>query len=94
VAIRPATKRGATLSMPYDLARWDFETHEGNVSRFARHNGLRFKHGKPRSTMMLAQTRKIALEHLRLIMDTPKAGYVTGLISNGRLKVFTVKPTT
>jgi hypothetical protein len=62
VAIRPATKRGATLSMPYDLARWDFEAHEGDVSPFARHNGLRFKHRK----------RKIALEHLRLIMDTPR----------------------
>src|SRR4051794_10609053 len=80
VAIRPATKSGATFSMPYDLARWDFETHEGDVSHFAKHNGLRFKHGK----------RKIAMEHLRLIMDTPKAGYVTGLISNVRLKVFTV----
>jgi hypothetical protein len=79
-AIRPATKSGATLSMPYDLARWDFETHEGDVSHFAKHNGLRFKWHK----------HKVAMEHLRLIMDTPKAGYVSGLISNVRLKVFTV----
>jgi hypothetical protein len=80
VAIRPATKSGATLSMPYDLARWDFETHEGDVSHFAKHNGMRFKWRK----------RSVAMEHLRLIMDTPKAGYVSGLISNVRLKLFTV----
>jgi hypothetical protein len=79
-AITPASKSGSTLALPYDLARWDFGTHEGDVSHFAKQTGLRFKWRK----------RSIAMTHPRLIMDSPKAGYVSALISNVRLKVFTV----
>lgn len=80
VAITPAKKSGATLSLPYDLARWDFSTHDGDVSHFAKQTGLRFKFKK----------RSVAMTHPRLTMDTSRAGYITALISNVRLKVFTV----
>src|SRR3954451_12485787 len=79
-AITPAKKSGSTLVLPYDLARWDFSSHEGDVTHFTKQIGLRFQRGK----------RKVAMTHPRLTMDSPRTGYVEALISNVRLKVFTV----
>src|SRR3954449_9260794 len=80
-AITPAKKSGSTIALPYDLARWDFTTHEGDVTHFTKHIGFRFQRGK----------RKVAMEHLRLTMDSPKTGYIEALISRVRIKIFNVR---
>ena len=78
-----AKKSRATFALPYSLSRWDFTTRHGDVAHFAKHTGIRFKRGK----------RAVAVEHARLIMDTSTHGYVTALIANERVKVFTVSGT-
>jgi hypothetical protein len=80
-AIAPAKKSGSTISLAYDLARWDFTTHEGDVTHFTKHIGFRFQRGK----------RKVAMTHPRLTMDSPKTGYIEALISNVRIKIFNVR---
>src|SRR4051812_25509685 len=52
-AITPAKKTGSSFAFPYDLARWDFTTHEGDVTHFTKQIGLRFQRGK----------RKVAMTH-------------------------------
>ena len=79
-AIKPASKSGNTLVIPYNLARWDFTTHEGDVAHYTKQTGWRFSYKK----------HKVAMTHPRLVMDTPKSGEVEALISNVRVKVFTV----
>jgi hypothetical protein len=79
-AIRPAKKSKNTLVIPYNLARWDFTTHEGDVAHYAKHTGWRFTY----------RHRKAAMTHPRLVMDSPTKGEVEALISNVRIKVFTV----
>jgi hypothetical protein len=79
-AIRPAKKSKNTLVIPYNLARWDFTTHEGDVAHYAKHTGWRFTY----------RHRKAAMTHPRLVMDSPTKGEVEALISNVRVKVFTV----
>ena len=79
-AITPARKSGNTLVLPYNLARWDFTTHEGDVAHYAKQTGFRFTYKK----------HKAAMTHPRLVMDSPAKGEVEALISNVRVKVFTV----
>ena len=50
------------------------------MAHFAKNTGLKLKRGK----------RSVAVVHPRLIMDTRTRGYVTALIANERIKVFTV----
>src|SRR3954451_18897030 len=76
-AIKPAKKSGNTLVIPYDLARWDFASHEGDVAHYAKHTGWRFTY----------KHRKVAVTHPRLVMNSPRAGEVEALISNVRIKV-------
>jgi hypothetical protein len=78
-----AKKSGAAFTLPYSLSRWDFAAREGDVAAFAKNTGMRFKRGK----------RSVALVHPRLVMDTASRGYVTALIANERIKVFTVAGT-
>jgi hypothetical protein len=78
-----AKKSGAKLTMPYSLSRWDFGTREGDVAHFAKNTGFRLKRGK----------RSARVVHPRLVLDTPRSGYVTMLISNERIKFFTVSGT-
>jgi hypothetical protein len=79
-AIRPAKKSRNTLVIPYNLARWDFASHEGDVAHYAKHVGWRFAY----------KHRRIAMTHPRLVMNSPRAGEIEALISNVRIKVFTV----
>jgi hypothetical protein len=79
-AIKPAKKSKNTLVLPYNLARWDFTTHEGDVAHYAKHTGWRFTYKR----------HKVAMTHPRLVMDSPTKGEVEALISNVRIKVFTV----
>jgi hypothetical protein len=79
-AIKPARKSGNTLVIPYNLARWDFSTHEGDVAHYTKQTGWRFTYKK----------HKVAMTHPRLVMDSPAKGEVEALISNVRVKVFTV----
>jgi hypothetical protein len=84
VAISGATRKsGSSFVLPYSLSRWDFAAREGDVAHFAKNTGIKLKRGK----------RSIAVVHPRLIMDSTSSGYVTALISNERIKVFTVSAT-
>jgi hypothetical protein len=84
VAISGAAKKsGSSFALPYTLSRWDFTAREGDVAHFAKNTGIKLRRGK----------RSIAVVHPRLIMDTATSGYVTALISNERIKVFTVSAT-
>jgi hypothetical protein len=84
VAISGATKKsGSSFTLPYSLSRWDFAAREGDVAHFAKNTGIKLRRGK----------RSVAVVHPRLIMDTPSSGYVTALIANERIKVFTVSAT-
>ncbi len=79
-----ARKSGSTkLTLPYSLSRWDFATREGDVAHFAKNTGFRLKRGK----------RSALVVHPRLVLDTPRSGYVTALIRNERIKFFTVSGT-
>ncbi len=79
-----AKKSGSTkLTLPYSLSRWDFATREGDVAHFAKNTGFRLKRGK----------RSALVVHPRLVLDTPRSGYVTALIRNERIKFFTVSGT-
>ena len=71
---------GTSLTMPYSLSRWDFDTREGDVAYFAKNTGFKLKRGKRTATVV----------HPRLVLDTPSSGYVTMLIANERIKFFTV----
>ena len=75
-----AKAAGAKLTLPYTLSRWDFGTREGDVAYFAKNTGFQLKRGK----------RKATVVHPRLVLDTPSGGYVSMLISNERIKFFTV----
>src|SRR5262249_20357080 len=76
-----AKKAGSNkLTLPYSLSRWDFSTREGDVAYFAKNTGFQLKHGK----------RKALATHPRLVMDSPKSGYISMLISNERIKFFMV----
>ena len=79
-----AKASGNTLTMPYSLSRWDFGTREGDVAFYAKNTGFKLKRGKRTATAV----------HPRLVLDTPKSGYVSMLISNERIKFFTVSGTT
>jgi hypothetical protein len=84
VAISGATRKsGSSFVLPYSLSRWDFAAREGDVAHFAKNTGIKLRRGK----------RSIAVVHPRLIMDKASSGYVTALISNERIKVFTVSAT-
>ncbi|WP_028067746.1 hypothetical protein [Solirubrobacter soli] len=50
------------------------------MAYFAKNTGLKLERGK----------RSVAVVHPRLLLDTPTSGYVTALIANERIKVFTV----
>lgn len=78
-----ARKAGSAFALPYTLSRWDFGERDGDVAHFAKNTGIKFKRGK----------RSVAVVHPRLVMDTPGRGYVTALIANERIKVFTVTAT-
>ena len=66
-----AKKSGASkLTMPYSVSRWDFGIREGDVAHFAKNTGFRLKRGK----------RSALVVHPRLVLDTPRSGYVTALI--------------
>ncbi len=79
-----AKKSGSSkLTLPYSLSRWDFGTREGDVAHFAKNTGFRLKRGK----------RSALVVHPRLVLDTPRSGYVTALIRNERIKFFTVSGT-
>src|SRR5690349_20340797 len=78
-----AKKSGNTLTMPYSLSRWDFGTREGDVAFFTDKTGFKLKRGNRTATVVSP----------RLVLDTPKSGYVTALISNERIKFFTVSGT-
>jgi hypothetical protein len=69
--------------MPYSLSRWDFAARDGDVAHFAKNTGLKLRRGK----------RSVAVVHPRLVMDTRTRGYITALIANERIKVFTVAGT-
>src|SRR4051812_23846406 len=76
-----AKKAGANkLTLPYSLSRWDFAAREGDVAYFAKNTGFQLRRGK----------HKAVVVHPRLVLDTPRSGYVTMLIANERIKVFTV----
>lgn len=79
-----AKASGTKLTMPYSLSRWDFGTREGDVAYYAKHTGFKLKRGKRTATAV----------HPRLVLDTPKSGYVSMLIANERIKFFTVSGTT
>jgi hypothetical protein len=70
--------------IPYNLARWDFTTHEGDVAHYTKHTGWRFAYKR----------HKVSMTHPRLVMDSPRAGEIEALISNVRIKVFTVSAKT
>lgn len=74
-----AKAAGTGFALPYTLSRWDFSAHEGDVAYFAKNTGIRFR---------LAGGRSIALVHPRVVVDGSH-GYITGLISNVRVKTFT-----
>ena len=76
----PRKKSGSTLTLPYSLSRWDFGTREGDVAYYARKTGFKLKRGKRTATAI----------NPRLVLDTPKSGYISMLISNERIKFFTV----
>ena len=78
-----AKKSGSSFTLPYSLSRWDFATREGDVAHFAKNTGLKLRRGK----------RSVAVVHPRLVLDKPTSGYVTALIANERIKVFTVSGT-
>ena len=78
-----AKKSGSSFALPYSLSRWDFAKREGDVAHFAKNTGIKLRRGK----------RSVAVVHPRLIMDTTNSGYVTALIANERIKVFTVSAT-
>jgi hypothetical protein len=75
-----AKRSGSKFTMPYTLSRWDFGTREGDVAHFAKNTGFRLKRGK----------RSALVVHPRLVLDNPRSGYITALISNERIKFFTV----
>ena len=75
-----AKKSGSTLTLPYSLSRWDFGTREGDVAYYAKKTGFKLKRGKRTATAI----------NPRLVLDTPKSGYISMLISNERIKFFTV----
>ena len=75
-----AKQSGSTLTLPYSLSRWDFGTREGDVAYYARKTGFKLKRGKRTATAI----------NPRLVLDTPKSGYISMLISNERIKFFTV----
>ncbi|MDA0184895.1 hypothetical protein OJ997_31620 [Solirubrobacter phytolaccae] len=75
-----AKASGNKLTMPYSLSRWDFGTREGDVAYYAKNTGFKLKRGKRTATAV----------HPRLVLDTPKSGYVSMLIANERIKFFTV----
>jgi hypothetical protein len=75
-----AKKSGTSFALPYSLSRWDFAKREGDVAHFAKNTGIKLRRGK----------RSVAVVHPRLIMDTTNSGYITALIANERIKVFTV----
>ncbi len=75
-----AKASGLKLTMPYSLSRWDFGTREGDVAYFAKNTGFKLKRGK----------RTVSVVHPRLVLDQPNSGYITMLISNERIKFFTV----
>lgn len=79
-----AKASGTTLTLPYSLSRWDFGTREGDVAYYAKNTGFKLKRGKRTATAV----------HPRLVLDTPKSGYVSMLIANERIKFFTVSGTT
>src|SRR5688500_7144078 len=78
-----ARKSGNTLTMPYSLSRWDFGTREGDVAFYTDKTGFKFKRGQRTATAVSP----------RLVLDTPTSGYVSMLISNERIKFFTVSGT-
>jgi hypothetical protein len=78
-----AKKSGNTLTMPYSLSRWDFGTREGDVAFYTNKTGFKLKRGKRTATAVSP----------RLVLDTPKSGYVSMLIANERIKFFTVSGT-
>ena len=75
-----AKKSGSTLTLPYSLSRWDFGTREGDVAYYAKKTGFKLKRGKRTATAI----------NPRLVLDTPRSGYISMLISNERIKFFTV----
>ena len=75
-----AKKSGSTLTLPYSLSRWDFGTREGDVAYYAKKTGFKLKRGKRTATAI----------NPRLVLDTPKSGYISMLIANERIKFFTV----
>jgi hypothetical protein len=79
-----AKASGTKLTLPYSLSRWDFVTREGDVAYYAKNTGFKLKRGKRTATVV----------HPRLVLDTPRSGYVSMLIDNERIKFFTVTGTT
>ena len=79
-AIAPGTRSGMRFAFPYNLARWDFSTRDGDVARFTKNTGFRFRSGK----------RSVAMTHPRVVMDSSSRGYIAALIANERIKTFTV----
>jgi hypothetical protein len=79
-----AKKSGSSFALPYSLSRWDFTAREGDVAHFAKNTGIKLRRGK----------RSIAVVHPRLVLDSRTRGYITALIANERIKVFTVSGTT
>ncbi|MBE2314794.1 hypothetical protein DVA67_002315 [Solirubrobacter sp. CPCC 204708] len=58
----------------------DFGTREGDVAYYTQKTGFKFKRGQRTATVV----------NPRLVLDTPESGYVSMLISNERIKSFTV----
>ena len=79
-ALKPASRSGSSVVLPYNLARWDFAARDGDVAHFKRNTGFRLRAGR----------RSVAVTHPRVVMDSRSRGYVTTLISNVRVKTFTI----
>ncbi|HWI22643.1 MAG TPA: hypothetical protein VNT22_08525 [Baekduia sp.] len=74
-------KSGSTLSLPYSLARWDFQAHDGDVAHFQKSTGFRLRR---------AGGHSISMVHPRVVVDGSN-GYITALIAGVRVKTFTFK---